>query len=262
MVDHRIGRSDGGQEAILCYAQLSMAVFRRIHGPLVLAMLLASASGARAAGVSDEGGRFARDLRARQERFAKEGARPQAMVPLLGVLTDLWDVVDDRAALARFLDEATTSAKTRADIRGRAAWLRSLLLDRSGQVSEAQKQRAELGLLTSFWVAGPFDNEGRTGHATVYAPEKQLVGPIDTNAKFDGKERAVSWRLMPAIAAQGMVSLDAMLRPDTNVTAYLTTMVWVPACARTRPIKRLLSRLQVASRTRGAAIRSRRMTAS
>ena len=29
-----------------------------------------------------------------------------------------------------------------------------------------------------------------------------------------------------------MVSLDAMLRPDTNVTAYLTTMVHVPKATR------------------------------
>jgi len=187
---------------------------------------------ARAAGVSDDQGRFARDLRARQERFVREGARPQAVVPLLGVITDLWDVTDDRAALARFVDEAAASPRARADVRGRAAWLRSLLLDRSGQVSEAQKQREALGLITSFWVVGPFDNEGRTGHGTVYAPEKQLVGPIDTSARFDGKERQVGWRLMPAISAQGMVSLDAMLRPDTNVTAYLTTMVYVPKATR------------------------------
>ncbi|HEY2745919.1 MAG TPA: DUF3857 domain-containing protein [Polyangia bacterium] len=176
--------------------------------------------------------RFAQDLAARQARFVKEGARPQAVVPLLGAITDLWDVLDDRAALAHFLDAATASGKARPDVRARAAWLRSLLMDRGGQASEATKARAELGLLTSWWVVGPFDNEGRSGHATVYAPEKQLVGPIDESAHFDGKERAVSWRLMPAIATQGMVSLDAMLRPDTNVTAYLTTMVYVPAATR------------------------------
>ncbi|HEX6836672.1 MAG TPA: hypothetical protein VF334_08870, partial [Polyangia bacterium] len=204
---------------------------RRIVLGLALA-LLGSAASARAATIGDDGGRFARDLRARQERFVHEGGRPQAIVPLFGVITDLWDVLDDRAPLIRLLDEAAASPRARADVRGRAAWLRSLLLDRSGQASEATKQRAELGLLTSFWVAGPFDNEGRTGHATVYAPEKQLVGPIDTSARFDGKERPVGWRLMPAIAAQGMVSLDAMLRPDTNVTAYLTTMVYVPKAAR------------------------------
>ncbi|MCU1278366.1 MAG: Tetratricopeptide 2 repeat protein, partial [bacterium] len=197
----------------------------------MLVLALASVGTARAAGTNDNG-RFARDLRARQERFVKEAARPQAVVPLLGVLTDLWDVLDDRAALARFVDEAASSERARPDVRGRAAWLRSLLLDRAGQASEASKQRAELGLLTSFWIVGPFDNEGRTGHATAYAPEKALVGPIDTAARFDGKERAVGWRLMPAISAQGMVSLDAMLRPDTNVTAYLTTMVHVPKATR------------------------------
>lgn len=197
--------------------------------------VLAGAASARAAALGDDGGRFVRDLHARQERFVREGARPQAVVPLLGVITDLWDVLDDRTPLIRFLDEAAASPKARPDVRGRAAWLRSLLLDRSGQASEATKQRAALGLLTSFWVVGPFDNEGRTGHATVYAPEKSLVGAIDTSARYDGKERKVSWRLMPSAfkqGAQGMVSLDAMLRPDTNVTAYLTTMVWVPKAAR------------------------------
>ncbi|HXU71034.1 MAG TPA: DUF3857 domain-containing protein [Polyangia bacterium] len=211
-----------------------MAVVRRI---MVVLLALASAGPAFGAETpaptpASASNRFVRDLAARQERFVHEGARPEAVVPLLGAITDLWDVLDDRAPLARFLDAAASSPKARADVRGRALWLRSLLLDRAGQASEASKARAGLGLLTSFWVAGPFDNEGRTGHGTVYAPEKQLVGAIDPQARFDGKERGVGWRLMPAISAQGMVSLDAMLRPDTNVTAYLTTMVHVPKATR------------------------------
>ncbi|MDB4971022.1 MAG: Cell division protein FtsK [Myxococcales bacterium] len=177
-------------------------------------------------------GRFARDLDSRKTRFAREGARPQAVVPLLGAITDLWDVLDDRAPLARFLEEAATSKTARADVKARAVWLRSLVLDRMGQPKAAEAERARLGLLTQFWVAGPFDNEGRTGHAAKFAPETQLVGAIDPSVKLDGKERAVQWRLMPAIAQQGMVSLDAMLRPDTNVTAYLTTMVRVPAATK------------------------------
>ena len=198
----------------------------------LVAAALASAGTARASALASDGGRFARDLAARQERFAREGARPQAVVPLLGVITDLWDVLDDRAPLSRFVAAAASSPRARADVRGRAEWLRSILLDRAGQASEATKARAALGLLTSFWVVGPFDNEGRIGHATVYAPEKSLVGPIDTSRRFDGKERPVGWRLMPPIAAEGLVSLDAMLRPDTNVTAYLTTMVYVPRATR------------------------------
>src|SRR5262249_29942360 len=128
MVDHRIGRSDGGQAAILCYAQPSMAVFRRM---MAVAALVASAKIAHAA----DPGRFARDLTARRDRFAKEGARPQAAVPLLGAITDLWDALDDRTPLVRFLDEAAQNPKARADVRSRAAWLRSLLMDRMGQAS-------------------------------------------------------------------------------------------------------------------------------
>ena len=208
-----------------------MAVCRRL---VAVVVVLAAATAARASGLAAAGGgdRFAADLSARRSRFAREGARPQAVVPLLGAVTDLWDSLADRAGLIRFIDEAATSATARPDVRARAAWLRSLLLDRLGQASEAQKQRAALGLLTQYWVVGPFDNEGRTGHATRYAPEKQLVGAIDPTARLDGKERAVSWRLMPPIVAQGMVSLDAMLRPDNNVTAYLTTMVRVPRATR------------------------------
>ncbi len=175
---------------------------------------------------------FTRDLAARQARFDREGRHPQALVPLLGIVTDLWDGLDDRAPLVALLDRAVGSTVARADVRARAAFVRSLLLDRLGKTSDAEAERAKLGLLTQFWVVGPFDNEGRTGHATVFGPEKQLLAVPRTDAKFDGKERAVTWRRMPAIAAQGMVSLDAMLRPDTNVTAYLTTMVHVPKATR------------------------------
>ncbi|HWE27609.1 MAG TPA: hypothetical protein VHB97_06370, partial [Polyangia bacterium] len=175
---------------------------------------------------------FTRELVARQARFDKEGRRPQALVPLLGIITDLWDGLDDRAPLVALLDRAVGSTAARADVKARAAFVRSLVLDRLGKTSDAEAERAKLGLLTQFWVVGPFDNEGRTGHATVFGPEKQLLTPPRADAKFDGKERSVSWRRMPAIATQGMVSLDAMLRPDTNVTAYLTTMVHVPKATR------------------------------
>lgn len=175
---------------------------------------------------------FARSLAARRSRLDQEARRPEALVPLLGLVTDLWDGLDDRAPLVALLDRAVGSPLIRPDVRARAAFVRSLVLDRLGKTSDAEAERAKLGLLTQFWVVGPFDNEGRTGHATVFGPEKQLLVPPRADAHFDGKERAVSWRRMPAIATQGMVSLDAMLRPDTNVTAYLTAMVHVPKATR------------------------------
>jgi len=75
----------------------------------VLAVVCASAQMARAAGVSDDQGRFARDLRARQERFVREGARPHAVVPLLGVITDLWDVTEEGSEWILMVPERSAS---------------------------------------------------------------------------------------------------------------------------------------------------------
>jgi tetratricopeptide (TPR) repeat protein/transglutaminase-like putative cysteine protease len=227
MVHHGIEGSDGGQATIRCYARLFMTVCRRVIAQLALTAVACAGVAAAA-----EPSRFVRDLEARRARIAKGGRRPQAIVPLLGVLTDLWERLDDRAPLVQLLDEAARSRTARPDVRARAGYLRAVVLDRLGKTSQAAAARAEHGLLTQYWVVGPVDNEGRTGQTTVFAPERALLGPIDPAARFAGKERPVSWRLMPPIAAQGMVSLDALLRPDTNVTAYLTTLVHVPEATR------------------------------
>ena len=42
---------------------------------------------------------------------------------------------------------------------------------------------------------------------------------------LEGKERPVGWRRLPKVVLQGLVPLDACLRPETNVTAYATVAV-------------------------------------
>ena len=167
---------------------------------------------------------FASDLSARRARLAKEGARPQAVVPLCGVL-ELWEKLADRAPLVKFLDEVMASHAP-AEVRSRAAYLRALVYDRGGDrqggVAEAARLRKGLGLIERFWVAGPFDNEGKAGHDNVFGPES---GRFDPHATFAGKDRRVGWRLAPEVATGGMVALDAFLRPESNVTAYATVAV-------------------------------------
>ena len=169
---------------------------------------------------------FSRELESRRQRFEREGGKPQAVVPLLDVL-ELWELLPDRAPIVQFLDEAAASAKARPDVRARAAFLRSLAYDRQGHEAEAQKTRAALGMITRWWMVGPFDNEGKAGHAAVYPPERELAtaSAIDPKATFEGKDRPVAWRLLPEISTSGMVPLDAVLRPDSQVTAYLTVAV-------------------------------------
>ena len=101
---------------------------------------------------------FAAELAARRARFLKEGARPQAALALCGLL-DLWDQLADRAPLVAFLDEAVAS-KAAPEVRARAGYLRSLVLERQGRSEEAGKRRAQLGLIDRFMVVGPFDTEG------------------------------------------------------------------------------------------------------
>jgi tetratricopeptide (TPR) repeat protein/transglutaminase-like putative cysteine protease len=160
------------------------------------------------------------ELEARRARFFREGARPQAAVPLVGLL-DLWEKLGDRAPLVKLLDEAV-AGRTQPEVRARATYLRALLHDRQGQKKEAAGLREKLALITRFQVAGPFDNEGKAGHDTVFGPEN---GPFDAQASFAGKDRKVGWRLMPDVVTQGIVNLEAFLRPDANVTAYLTVAV-------------------------------------
>jgi hypothetical protein len=165
---------------------------------------------------------YGEEIAARQARFEREGARPQAVVPLLGLL-DAWELVPDRASLTRFVEQAAAGANTRPDVRARAIYLRSLMLDRQGKRPEADKLRAGLGLLTRFQVVGPFDNEGRAGHAQKLGPE--LERGFDPKVSYEGKERQVSWRVLPEISVTGAVPLDTVMRPDSQVTAYATVAV-------------------------------------
>jgi transglutaminase-like putative cysteine protease/Flp pilus assembly protein TadD len=175
---------------------------------------------------ADSGNPFQRQLEERRERFRRDVGRPQAIAPLLGIL-DLWELVPDRAQIVAFLDEVQAAPKARPEVRARAAYLESLALDRLGRADEAAKKRAGLGLITQFELAGPFDNEGKAGHAAVYGPEKAAAGglPIDEKTTWDGKERQVSWRRLPAVSVQGMVPFAAALRPESNVTTYAVVAV-------------------------------------
>jgi hypothetical protein len=91
----------------------------------VLSLIVTAAMAGRASAANP----FAREVEVRRERFAKEAARPQALIPLLGIL-DLWEMVEDRGPIGAFLDAAAQSDKPRPDVRARAQYLRALYLGR------------------------------------------------------------------------------------------------------------------------------------
>src|SRR5690242_20392459 len=88
-----------------CYSRRLM----RLWFPLLLIGSLASADP------------FTHELEARRTRFLKEGAKPEAALPLIGLL-ELWEKLSDRAPLIRFLDEAVAS-HAQPEIKARATYL-------------------------------------------------------------------------------------------------------------------------------------------
>jgi tetratricopeptide (TPR) repeat protein/transglutaminase-like putative cysteine protease len=174
---------------------------------------------ARAAGPFDE------ELAERHQALTRLAGKPEAVTALVDVL-DLWDLVDDRARLVALLDEARGDARQHPAVRARATFLRAAVHDRQGERARGDELRRELGVIGAWMVLGPFDNEGKAGHAQVLPPESEPV--VDPGREYAGRERPVRWRVFPErLASRGLVALDAGLRPAENVVGYATTWVEV-----------------------------------
>ncbi|HNN51550.1 MAG TPA: DUF3857 domain-containing protein [Pseudomonadota bacterium] len=174
---------------------------------------------------------FDQELTERRQRFAAEAARPgsaAAVVPLLG-LSDLWDDVVDRTTLREASTDATKPRPTVHElVRAEALWHDQMLRRHAGDDAGARDAQRQLGLLTSFAICGPFDNDGRKGHDASYPPETETIAP-NPSLRYLGKSPAlpVSWRIVPdtALSRDGSVPIDAWMRPETEGTAYAVTYV-------------------------------------
>ncbi len=178
---------------------------------------------------------FDQDVTERQKRFAAELARPgsaAAVIPVLGLSTR-WDEVTDRARLRTVLSQMTKPQPALSElVRAEALWHDQILRRHVGDDAGIQDVRQQLGLLTSFAVVGPFDNDGRKGHKVAYPPEQEGTAPSGS-LRYPGKSPAlpVSWRVIPEaqVASDGAIPLDAWLRPETEGTAYAQTFVKSPS---------------------------------
>ncbi|MCG3183506.1 MAG: hypothetical protein ICCCNLDF_01610 [Planctomycetes bacterium] len=95
-------------------------------------------------------------------------------------------------------------------------------LKRTGKTEEIAEQVKALGMLTNWWVCGPFSNDRGQGFEDVQEPEEG--GTL--GYEFSGKEgQTVSFRRLPARPLDGTIDLGAMLRPNTEATAFLITAV-------------------------------------
>lgn len=93
-----------------------------------------------------------------------------------------------------------------------------------GEAGPAQEQLDGLGLLTTWQIAGPFENGNNAGFDVAQGPESL---PFDPQASFQGKVGPVSWR-PSRLAQRGYNSLGASVNPDRAVVVYAASQLEVP----------------------------------
>jgi tetratricopeptide (TPR) repeat protein len=154
---------------------------------------------------------------------SRRGRSASAMLPLLELWRG-WSTARPavtRQALERLAQDRRLSPAVRmyaAQLVGRARL-------RMGELDASRQAFDELGYIRQWRVIGPFDNEGKSGFGREYEPERLRMAPFDLEARYEGRERPVGWRVFPEVGHYGYVSFDAVYRPDTNVCAYAETFV-------------------------------------
>jgi tetratricopeptide (TPR) repeat protein len=110
-------------------------------------------------------------------------------------------------------------------LKGWVDWQRVRYLRQAGDLDASAALLRSLGLVTRWWVVGPFDNERGRGFGAKSGPETEEGIVLDLAATYPGKERPVSWRAVPAVHPYGWIDLEAMLRPNDQALAYAATWI-------------------------------------
>ena len=193
--------------------------------PLAAALVLALPATAAAQSPYEA---YQRELSA---KVIAEGRSASAYVPLL----ELWRTFGDAppASSIAILERLSRERRLSAPLRAYVGQLLARARLRTGDVAGSATAIEELGYIRSFRVVGPFDNEGERGFTTEHDPERLRMEPFDMDARFEGREQPVGWRVYPDVGHFGYVSFDAVHRPDVHSCSYAETFV---TSARAQPL--------------------------
>jgi len=150
---------------------------------------------------------------------ADPAAAAHAEYCALMMLLLLSDGPDPATTAAVAAAREAPQARLRPALRSRLGAL--LLHARHEHGGELEDLAAELGVIRSLWICGPFANERGAGYRTAHEPETRF----DAGAIYDGKLRPVAWRPLAAQPPDGCFALDGALRPNTQCMAYVATAV-------------------------------------
>lgn len=142
-------------------------------------------------------------------------------------LRELWRTWDrgDPQHVEEALAAYAESPKTAPAVRVYADLLRAYARRRRGDLEGASSRIQRLGFVHSWLTVGPFENENKSGFGEAYAPELEQSEPISEARVYDGKERAVRWRVPPAAPSFGWFDFGDSMRPRENICGYATTFV-------------------------------------
>ncbi|WP_437732255.1 DUF3857 domain-containing protein [Sorangium sp. So ce1335] len=144
-----------------------------------------------------------------------------------GALRELWrtwdraDPAQVEAAIAAIAEGGATSAPARVYAELLSAYARRRRGDLDGAIAKIQK----LGFVGRWATIGPFDNENKAGFDRAFGPEEELDQPIVAGRTYDGKARAVRWRVPPEAPQYGWFDFGDFIRPVEGVCGYATTFV-------------------------------------
>jgi len=159
-------------------------------------------------------------LAAEAARLAAHASQPEA-AGALATLATLDEDVDPSALEAAVRGGLGKGAHPL--VAAQASWLLAHLYDQRGMTKEAGALRASLGLLSHYFVIGPF-GEGRGSLNTAFPPELEPAAP-DLGKTYPGKTHEVGWRTGDAAVRDGVLYLDGLLRPADQAVAYAVAFV-------------------------------------
>jgi cellulose synthase operon protein C len=205
--------------AALTRAAGGLALVAAVTALSVPSRLLAAR--AQAASIPEDGqgapaGPFEAELAAARARLEARRGRPEAVA----TLAELLALEDDLPAGA--LEPALRAAAAAGShplVAAQAALQLARLYDARGAAADARAARGSLHLLSRVSVVGPF-GEGRAGFSQAFPPEGEAAAPA-AGRTYRGKLGDVAWRPADDVVRDGAILLDALLRPETQATAYV-----------------------------------------
>jgi len=92
-------------------------------------------------------------------------------------------------------------------------------------IFQASQEVEKLGMVTDWFIIGPFDNTGKSGFKKVYPPEEE----IDLQKVYIGKDSLrIEWFKPQKISISGFINFDAFLYPNNWSVGYALTYVYSP----------------------------------